>query len=108
MSGHRKDGYPDRVFFEVNGSWESEIIMAIQKAPKKKGVGSDELFAEAFQIEPALTARLFTELWKTTGRVSYLPRPWYEALLFPRFRKDDPGRPRNYRPVPFYHARARY
>lgn len=107
MGTKEEEGFtPEIKQFKNSPTLTKSISTAIKKAPKKKATGTDEVFTEALEIEPDLTAKFLGKLWERCGHTKKLIKDWETAEMVPIFKKGDDRDPRNYRPIALLsHAR---
>jgi len=72
---------------------------AIQRDPKHKATGSDEIFNEAMHIAPGQYAELLTAVWYQSSKLGGMPSDWQTSVMVPLYRKVDEANLVNYRPI---------
>lgn len=82
------------------------LTAAIRRAKPGKAVGTDELFVEAFSIEPQLVASALIKMWSKCNESNYIINDWRRGTLVPLFKKGNPSNPASFRPITLLsHAR---
>jgi len=92
--------------FQVDSAFRKEIEIALQRAPKCKAAGADELFVEAIKLTPKKSAAFLQTLWAKCGELKYIPRAWRTTIWVPIHKGKSQGVPENYRAIALLsHAR---
>lgn len=90
---------PPITAFEPNEQWETRIKKAIQRAPRNKATGTDEIFVEALRVDPNGASKAICQFWRICLQMHYVPVDWRTAVLIPIYKKGAKSEPGSYRPI---------
>lgn len=79
--------------------FEARIAAAIRKAKRGKAPGPDGVPMELFKLAPDLFAYLLFEMFNACARCGYVIEGWDLSILIPLYKKGDPSKTSNYRPL---------
>ena len=75
------------------------IVKFLKKQKGNKAMGADEISYKILKQCSEETADYLADLFNTSLQTSELPNDWKHAEVVPLFKKDDPLKPCNYRPI---------
>ena len=90
---------PQLTTFEVDLNFKEDLYCAIVTAKHNKSPGPDRIHSELLQIDPTLSTAVIFEIWRTVGRLQYLPKLLKTGFLAPIYKSGDLSIPSNYRPI---------
>jgi hypothetical protein len=81
---------------EVSDTGVAELLNALKNG---KSAGPDDIRKEDLVIDPIMTARCLTSIFKVSLSTSTLPGEWKLAYVSPLHKKGPADQPNNYRPI---------
>ena len=85
--------------FTVPQALCEEIVHATARAPLNKPTGLDLIIGESLTAASDTRGRFVVKLWRSWGRLPYIPKVWSTSNILPMFKKGDSEDPANYHPI---------
>lgn len=85
--------------FKIDDTWRLLVKQAIIQAPRNKATGEDEIFAEALQIDQAVSNQIICLLCEKRISLKYLLKHWSTAKVVLKYKNRDRAFSTSYRPI---------